>query len=173
MARAEPSRVLAAQRLEPPMEPTPPAAASPHLVAARPLCALSATRGGAAHLAPFSRREKARRENQEFKTDGPFGPTGSTAAPLLAAEDLGPVDHVRRLDALVGAVGPDFLIVCTLWCLQGYCIRGRRRLKVTARSCYCLLAKPVEQVDTGRPEAFQIELIACRKNGPKEREFFR
>ena len=51
-ARAEPSGFLAAQRLEPSMEPTPPAAASPHLVAARQLRSLSATRGGAAHLAP-------------------------------------------------------------------------------------------------------------------------
>jgi hypothetical protein len=35
------------------MEPTPPVAAAPHLVATRLLCALSATRGGAAPLAPF------------------------------------------------------------------------------------------------------------------------
>jgi hypothetical protein len=56
MVRATPRReqarelkrrgVLAAQRLEPSMEPTPPAAASPHLVATRQLGGLSATRGG-------------------------------------------------------------------------------------------------------------------------------
>jgi hypothetical protein len=57
--RDEPSTGLAAQQLEPSIEPTPPAAAAPHLVAARPLRAPPATGGGAAHLAPVGAFKRA------------------------------------------------------------------------------------------------------------------
>jgi hypothetical protein len=67
--RAEPARALAAQRLEPSLEPTPPAAAPPHLVAPRPLRALSGVRLSSRPVGPSSgetQEERRRCGNVSF-----------------------------------------------------------------------------------------------------------